>query len=240
MESEIQALTGRLEELQHGIDENAKAIERQSKDVDFRLKALEGKGGLPSASAAAPAAVPSDSGGGSELPPAAAPKPFDPTRSPPAGVLGSLPAGQAAALPPAVPPQGSSALPGNSADEQYRYAFNLMKSGDYAQAEPALKQFVLEHPKDEHAGNAQYWLGESYYVRGAYQDAANAFLDTVKNYGDGAKGPDALLKLGMSLGLLNQKDNACATLKALPSKYPKATQGLKDRAKQEAQRAKCG
>ena len=102
-----------------------------------------------------------------------------------------------------------------------------------------MKEFIAKNPKHERAGNADYWLGETYYARGNYQAAATAYLDTVQTYGTGPKGPDALLKLGMSLGLLQQKGEACQILKSLPAKFPKADAPIKDRAKLEMQRLKC-
>jgi len=239
LEEEIRKLTGKMEEQQYIQDQNAARIERLSNDLDFRLKALEG--GKPPA--LAPSNVPAPAGADptSALP--AAKAPGDPFRSPPAGVMGTMSNGPASALPPAAAPAvaaPAAALPGGSPEEQYKYAFGLMRQSDFAGAELAFKEFIARYPKSDLAGNAEYWLGESYYVRGNYQAAATAYLETVQTYGTGAKGPDAMLKLGMSLALLNQKADACQTLKALPGKYPKAESGLKERAKLEAQRAKCG
>ena len=86
---------------------------------------------------------------------------------------------------------------------------------DYAGAEVAFKQVVASFPTDPLAANAQYWLGETYYVRGQYKNAADAFLKGYKKYKSGDKAPDTLLKLGMSLAELGQKDAACSTLDEL-------------------------
>ena len=81
-------------------------------------------------------------------------------------------------------------LPGGSATEQYNYAFGLMKQAQYPAAEAAFKEFVAAHPKDQMAGNAQYWLGETYYARGKYMEAASAFAEGYKRYPKNAKAPD--------------------------------------------------
>ena len=113
-------------------------------------------------------------------------------------------------------------LPGGSATEQYNYAFGLMKQANYPAAEAAFKEFVEAHPKDQMAGNAQYWLGETYYARGKYMEAASAFADGYKRYPKSAKAPDALLKLGMSLARAEQKQNACVALAKLGDEFPHA------------------
>ena len=72
------------------------------------------------------------------------------------------------------------------------------------------------------AGNAQYWLGETYYARGKYMEAASAFAEGYKRYPKSAKTPDALLKLGMSLARADQKQNACVALAKLGEEFPQA------------------
>jgi tol-pal system protein YbgF len=250
IEEEVRALTGKFEEAQFANDQTNQKLDRLSNDVDFRLKTLEGgksPAGAPVGGAGEPSLPPVQATPSGQLAPPAAAQ-GDPFRSPPAGVMGTMPNGPAQALPPAqppaqplaAPPARASALPGGTPEEQWAYAFGLVRQADYLNAEVALKEFIAQHPKSELAGNADYWLAQTYYVRGNYQAAATSFLDTVQNYGQGPKGPDAMLKLGMSLGLLNQKAEACQTLKALPSKFPKAEQRTKDQARQETQRLKCG
>ena len=111
-------------------------------------------------------------------------------------------------------------LPSGSATEQYNHAFGLMKQADYPAAEAAFKDFVEAHPNDPMAGNAQYWLGETYYARGKYMEAASAFAEGYKRYPKSAKAPDELLKLGMSLARANQKQNACVALAQLDQEFP--------------------
>ena len=121
-------------------------------------------------------------------------------------------------------PTGGGTLPSGSASEQYNTAFGLLKQADYPAAEEALRTFVQQHPNDPLAGNAQYWLGETYFARGKYADAASAFAEGYKRYPKGPKAADDLLKLGMSLGRANQKQNACVALIQLDHDFPHAGQ----------------
>ena len=114
-----------------------------------------------------------------------------------------------------------------------------MRSGRYDDAEQAFKSFVLEHSNDRLAGNAQYWLGETHYVRASYEQAATAFLDGYQKYPNSPKAPDNLLKLGMTLHALGQRAEACVTLQELQSKFPSAVQPIRDRASREMRMLNC-
>jgi len=129
--------------------------------------------------------------------------------------------------------------PDAPAEEQYRHAFSLLRKGDFPAAEQALAAFLRQHPDHDLAGNAQYWLGESFYVRGDLQKAAVAFLDGYRTYPKSGKGPDNLLKLGMTVGQLGQKEQACAALEKLGLEYPQASDAIKRRAVAERQKLGC-
>lgn len=136
--------------------------------------------------------------------------------------------------------QTAAPLPADaSPEEQYRHAFDLLRKGDFAAAEQSLKAFLEAHPDHNLAGNAQYWLGESYYVRGDMQAAAVAFLDGYRTYPKSGKGPDNLLKLGMTMGQLGQTKEACAALEKLGLEYPQAPDAIKRRAVAERQKMGC-
>lgn len=130
-------------------------------------------------------------------------------------------------------------LPGKTADAQYKYAFGLLSQADYNEAELALRTFVEQHPTDPLAGNAKYWLGETYYVRQDYQQAAITFAEAFQAYPDSPKAPDNLLKLGMSLAALGTNQDACGTYAELLKRYPDAAKTVTQRAKQEIQRLAC-
>jgi tol-pal system protein YbgF len=143
----------------------------------------------------------------------------------------------AAAGPPPKPPPAGGA--GGSADAQYDYAFGLLKKADYPAAETALKTFVEQHPNDRLAGSAQYWLGETYYARGRYLEAAGAFAEGYKRYPKGPKGADDLLKLGMALARANQTQNACLAFGQLQQDFPHPGAAIKERAVAERRRLHC-
>jgi tol-pal system protein YbgF len=130
-------------------------------------------------------------------------------------------------------------LPGNSPQEQYEYATGLLQRGAYPEAGLAFKAFVAQHPKDPLAGNAQYWLGETYYAQSDYKSAAIAFAEGYQKYPKSQKAPDNLLKLGMSLGQTGRKNDACTAFKQLASQFPNASAAIKDRASRAQQRYGC-
>lgn len=121
----------------------------------------------------------------------------------------------------------------------YEAAYSQMLQRDFASAESGFSAFLASYPQDPLAGNAQYWLGETYYVRGKYRQAADSFLKGYRKYRGSDKAPANLLKLGMSLHQLGQKDAACATFAELTEKFPRAPQHLKQRAASERQRSGC-
>ena len=100
--------------------------------------------------------------------------------------------------------------------------------------------FIASHPDDQLAGNAHYWLAETYYVRGDYRKAAGYFAAGYKNFPESSKAPDNLLKLAMSLANLDQPDKACFTFKELSERFPNASQSIMQRAAFESRRAGCG
>ena len=135
--------------------------------------------------------------------------------------------------------QQANAPPGGNPDEQYQAAFDLMRQTKYADAEKALSTFVDQYPTHPLAGNASYWLGETYYVRKDYKNAAQTFAATFKNYPDSGKAPDSLLKLGMSLAALGQTADSCKVFHELKTRYPKASDAVKQRAAKEQAKNGC-
>jgi tol-pal system protein YbgF len=145
--------------------------------------------------------------------------------------------------PPPPPPQASAGPPpagGATGDQLYHDAFKMLQDGDYAGAEKAFKTFVQRNPQHVLAGNAQYWLGETYYARRDYQNAMAAFAEGYKVYKASPKGPDNLLKLGITLAVLNRKSDACAVFARFNQDYPRATDLQKRRVEQERQKNGCG
>lgn len=140
----------------------------------------------------------------------------------------------------AVASTGPVTLPEGSAKDRYDFALTLLRKRDYPGAESALRQFVDAHGGDPLAGAAMYWLGETYYVRENYRDAAAVFVDTFSNYPNSNKAPDSLLKLGMSLGALGKTDAACTAFATLREKYPSARARVLRTAEAQGTRFGCG
>ncbi len=168
----------------------------------------------------------------------------DPTGLPPPGA-----APQVAASPGQIPPTGIVTtpaaaapvrLPAGSSKDQYDYAFDLLKRAEYAQAEQALRQFVSAYPNDPLAGNAQYWLAETYYVRNNYSEAAAQFLKGYQTYPQSPKAADNLFKLGMTLTILGKTQDACSAFQRFDREYATAPGVLKRRVSDERQRLACG
>ena len=89
------------------------------------------------------------------------------------------------------------------------------------------------------AANAQYWLAETYYVRGDYRQAAKMFAQGYQDYPQGPKSADCLLKLGLSLAKLGRKDDACLSLQQLQKEFPGEANPAKRRGQQEMQQLGC-
>ena len=122
-------------------------------------------------------------------------------------------------------------LPAASPKEQYQFARNFLKVGDYVSAEKALREFVLTNPDNELSGNAQYWYAETYRIRQMYTDAATAYLEGYQKYPKSKIAPENLLKLGVSLVQMGEKDQGCLMIAGVKKQYPDATQSVLQKAK---------
>ena len=153
----------------------------------------------------------------------------------------SIEAGEAvqAVLTPASSPSPTATLPSGTPKEQYTYAFNLLRQTNYDQAKIALEQFIAAHGSNPLAGNARYWLGETFYVRADYQKAAQLFFEGFQSDPKGTKAPDMLLKLGMSLVQLGKKNEACTTYDKVAADFAKSSSRIKTALSRERQRADC-
>ena len=258
-EAELRALTGQVEEAVNRTNQIRERLERLAAETDLRLRQLEQ--GMPPATAmqGVPAGqmAPGTTGGdqaafatqprvlgtikqsdleamrSEPVSPGTAVAQQDTVQAGQAGQQTLEPGSQQAAAP------GGYALAGANPEEQYRNAFGLLSQANYGEAELALRSFVAQNPQDPLAGNAKYWLGETFYVRQDYQQAAVTFAEAYQEYPDSGKAPDNLLKLGMSLSALGNKNDACGTFAELLKRYPQAAATVLQRAKQERQRLAC-
>lgn len=220
LEEQVRDLRGRLEEANHRNEMLERNLEAFRQDVDLRFSDL-GAGG---------AAVAPASPGAGNAQASTAPAEGTLGQTEPAGTSSSASSGGGSA---------PSVLPNGTPEVQYDFAIDLMKRGQYDKARVAFEEFLQVHPKHALAGNAQYWLGETYYAQNDYKRAGDAFLTGYTTYASSSKAPDSLLKLGMSLAALDNKDAACTVWGELGSKFPQASPSVVARAKLERQKAGC-
>ncbi len=226
IEDALRSVTGKAEELEYAIAQFNARLEKLTLDADARLRALEA-GSAPVAAGAPPApGVPGVPGA-----PAAPGTPGAPDAPP--RPLGSLPAPG-----PGAPP--GPAAPERTPKEQYEHATALLLDRQDANAaEAALRSFIAAHPKDALADNAHYWLGETFYLRRDYRQAAFAFADAFRKYPNGRKAPDSLYKLGLSLARLDKKKEACTAFRRLVDTFPKLPAHLVGRVQQGRRQLGC-
>ena len=114
---------------------------------------------------------------------------------------------------------GAGAEPSSVEQAVYNQSFDALRAGSYSTAITGFKDFLSHYPQSPLAENAQYWLGETYYVNHDYDSAAEAFRAVLKKYPDARKAPDALLKLGYTQFEQKQWSAARSTLTAVTQKY---------------------
>jgi len=254
-ESQLRSLTGQAEEASFRYNQISERLDRLAADLEVRLQRIEqatpglaqapGTLGAPG-SLRAPGSQTMTGSAAGLTPPAAGTG--TPLQAP--GVIGTVDPAQVEALraqqaagaqtsAPVAGTQQAAAGAAGTPKEMYDHAFSLLSQANYGEAEVALRTFVDQHPTDPLAGNAKYWLGETYYVRGDFQQAAVTFAEAYQEYPDNSKAPDNLLKLGLSLGSLGNKTDACGTLAELLKRYKNAAVTLVQRARQEQQRLGC-
>jgi tol-pal system protein YbgF len=236
MESEISALRGMIEEQAFGVRNLQNQLERMSADYDLRMQDLERAGQKTGQAEPRPNVY---RGNAAEVTPdetATAstderpPQPVQPTQiEGGSGQLGQL------------TDSGSGNTTGvmDDAATAYENAFALLKNEQYDQSAAAFKAFISSNPDHPLTGNAQYWLGESYYARGNFEQAARTFAESYQKYPKGSKSPDNLLKLGMSLASLGNNSDACIALGQIEAEFSTGAGPVLRRAEQEMTRLGC-
>jgi tol-pal system protein YbgF len=232
-----------------GLDGRLRQVTAQIEQLAQQMKALEGgRGRIQDRTDAAPLPP----GGPTEMRQADMPSETPERSLERADAIGGLIRGPgndrsadvgSAPLPPiasgAPPRQQPASLTTGNPREVYEKAYGSLLRQDYAAAEIGFAEFLTQFPSHELSGNAQYWLGESFYVRGQYRPAANAFLKGYQSYAKSQKAPDSLLKLGMSLEKLGQRDAACSSIGELATRFPTAPAHIQSRAQSERARLGC-
>ncbi len=214
MDENLRDMVGRLDMMEHNIKTLEEKINVINKDVDVRLKMIEGK-------------PIEDSGMGTNAPA----KKFDApvAQGAPAAVVGGAIA------------KGDDLPKVNTktAEQIYQEGMDAINAGKNDEAAEKFTAVLTKFPDHKLAANAQYWLGESYYGKKDYAKAAVAFAKGYEKYKDGNKGADNILKLGMSMQMLGKKDEACTAFVNLPKEFPNAAANLKDKASKMAKELEC-
>lgn len=221
----IRSLNGKIDELEHKLTQLESKINTINNDMNVRFNMLEGKG-IPAAQGSI-----------------STPKKFDTAiaNGAPKSITGdAITTGDLKNLAPAQKAAPVSApIATDDVNTLYTNGLEALKSRNSALAEQNFKLILDKYSSDKLAGNAQYWLGEVYYNDKVFDKAAVAFGKGYEKYKNGAKGPDCLLKLGLSMAQLGKKNEACLAFVNLPNEFPQASGDIKNKAAQEAKKYNC-
>ncbi len=262
----IRKLTGRLDELEHQLKENGEKLERYNRDMEVRLKILEGQPipdnlaapvprfptiyNAPVAQDAAESVV-GDKIKGEDLNSLEKEETKEnnaATKSKPAPVAiasKSIPTTAVAPKPAQATATKQNATPAVSSAESnnpqtmYNAAKSAYDSGAYDRAGKLFGEIVEQYPKHALASSAQYWLGEVYLKKGEYNKAKVAFKDGFDDYKNGNKGADSLYRLGTTFELLEDNHRACLVLASFDDEYPNADKELKSKVNVEKIKLNC-
>ena len=242
LEREQRVLTGEIERLAFENRRLRTELETMGRDVDALLAAPVQAGLSESPVGFEPSVLDSDDPFAADR--AASVRPL---QAPP-GQQAQRPDG--AALPPARNPGQVDAV--FSADELAAPASEVMDpdslfndgesrlfDGDFGGAREAFEAYTDAYPDGERAGEAWYWLGETYFISADYDPAADAYIASLQQDRQGARAPDALVRLAASLSALGEGDRACQVLATFPSEFPNASADARRKAQRELARIGC-
>lgn len=216
METQLRDLTGKLEQQNYEID--------QLKQTIINLQSAQIQGLSQNNAGASQIAVPT-------------------REAPQAPTIGGIKPPEIRGMQTATPTQPQATAPivtSNDPTAQYETAFAQIKDKNYGAAQTAFESFLKDHDDHVLAANAKYWLGETFYVRGEFQQAAKTFAEGFQTYPESAKAPDILLKLGLSLAGMGKTSDACVALGQVPVKFPSAETSVLERTTSEMDRLNCG
>ena len=231
IEDQFRELTNKFEEVNFKLDKLSSRVTKIQSDTQLRFSDLENleSGSIKGKKTLLPGSnKPQDFG--------AAPA-YETTNLPKEQTINSVESAQTVIS--EEPEKRDSLLPNKPAKDQYEFAVSFMKIGDYETAEFALKEFIDRNKDHDLAGSAQYWYGETFRIRQLYSDAATAYLDGYQNYPKSKKAPDNLLKLGITMVQLGEKDQGCKMISGLKKEYPKASKSVLQKAQYEQKKFKC-
>ena len=266
LEEQIRSLNGRIEEMSFQLLQMQEQLRKTQEDNEYRFQDLEsGKGGgksgalerpagqdpQASRTAAAEAPAGSSAGAGGQTasrgnrgadPQTLGTIRFDENGNPVGTDMNESASLGSGALPdagPGTPAAGGQAGALDKPDDIYSAAYGHVLSGDYALAEKEFRDYLDIFPEGDKAADASFWLGEAQYSQGNFNESAKTFLNAHQTYGKSKKAPEMLLKLGMSLAALDNRETACATLREVGKRYPNASKAVKTKVSSEQSRLAC-
>lgn len=246
LEALVRTLTGQVEELTFRLQQLQQQLEVMQRDTEFRFQQLGAPAAPaptapPTPAAATPAPAPATAG--------AAPLTID---------LGAPPAGPGAALTtPAMPGAGqpldlgavlgnNNALPAATITmtgdplADYNTGYQLIRNGDYAEAEQLFRAFVATYPGTDLSADAQYWVAETLFSRELYREAVPEYLAAYNANPASELAPTALYKLGLSYLALNDVAAACDSFGRILRDFPSASNALRQSVAAAQANARCG
>ena len=242
LQETVRRLTGQNEVLSHKVEQFDSKVAQMQRDFDYKLCTVTAQQvGGDSAS------LPCSPGGGNAMSYAPSPPPpssqsfNDPGSesprqlAPAPGVLGTLP--KTAANAPS--PEPSDVVVDSPYRAEFDTGLNLLGKAQYDDARASFRAFADNHPKDQLAPQAVFWIGNIAYVQKDYSNAAHAFAEEIKKYPSNSRAPESMLKLGQSLIAMGQKKEGCITLGSLQTSYPKAAKGTLSQAANASKAASC-
>lgn len=267
LEEQVRQLNGRIEEMSYQLLQMQEQIRKAQEDNEFRFQDLE-KGGAKKSgaldkpvggAAGATAQAGTAAGAGATQAPAddvakiidppggAADQSAASDTAPATGELGSIQMdANGNPVQATITPEASKGANGTQTasasggdNDSYQIAYGHVLNGDYSQAEQEFQTYIAQYPQGKKIADANFWLGEAYYSQGKYNKAAKTFLKAHQTYGKSPKAPEMLLKLGMSLAALDNNDTACATLREVTKRYPKASRTVISKVASEEKRLSC-
>lgn len=247
LEEQNRALNGRIEELGFQLLQMQEQIRQMQQDNEFRFQQIEGGAPAGNRTDARPAVTEPQTDLAATPLPGVENSTTSSTTQAPAGQgtpptdLGQILFNENGSL---ITPDAPAATGGQTAsldtpDDLYKAGYEHVLSGDYSLAEQSFRDYVDIYPSGPQASDAMFWLGESQFSQSRYDEAAKSFLAAHKQFPAAEKGPDTLLKLGMSLAALDNRDTACATYREVLVRYPDASAAIRSKIVTEQSKASC-
>jgi len=238
LEEQFKVLTNNFEEINFKLDKLSSRITKVQTDNQMRFQDLENSGVSKSSSTNEPKKL-AGSGEAKDLGQALEIGVTDSDRAAAEQIQRTQSIESAGTIVTENAERAEKLLPDTTPEGQYKFAVSFIKVGDYETAELALREFVDNNSKHQLAGNAQYWYGETFRVRQLYQDAATAYLDGYQKYPKSNKAPVNLLKLGVMLVQIGEKEQGCSMILGVKDQYPEANQSVIQKAEYEKKKFNC-